>query len=366
MSPSSTSASTPALPLIDISPFLHPTSDASALATHPTTTALRSALLTHGFFYLTNHSIPASLTSHVLSLARTFFTTATPSQKALIRRQDPGVSLGDGARGYQVIGENVTGGRRDWHEAIDWYRPIVAGEGRVGATTGPEPAPDAEAKSGSKNRPAPYALLEGINPWPASPADFRAVYEHYVEEATRVGTAVLLAMGHALELRDPAFFVERTRESFWVMRAIGYPPLDAELAARGGVSCGEHSDYGCLTLLLADETRGALQVRGEDGGWVDADPVEGAFVVNVGDMVERWTGGWVRSTRHRVVHKAKNYRVSVPFFLEPDRECVVEPLGECLERVGSERKDGDGVRYWDHLVSKVGGNFYDGKGEKLG
>lgn len=84
------------------------------------------------------------------------------------------------------------------------------------------------------------------------------------------------------------------------------------------MSCGEHSDYGCVTLLLADDTRGALQVRGKDGGWIAADPVRGMYVVNIGDMLELWTGGRWRSTRHRVVHGGGGYRVSVPFFWEPD------------------------------------------------
>lgn len=121
----------------------------------------------------------------------------------------------------------------------------------------------------------------------------------------------------ALALDSPEdLFVRETSNSFWVLRAIGYPPLPA---GQTGASCGAHTDYGCTTFLLADDTRGALQVLAKDGmTWVNADPVQGAYVVNVGDMMERWTNGLWRSTVHRVVHRGGEYRVSVPFFFEPD------------------------------------------------
>jgi len=100
---------------------------------------------------------------------------------------------------------------------------------------------------------------------------------------------------------------------------------------------------------------------------VDVQPVEGALVVNVGDMVEKWTGGEVRSTRHRVVHRGTGFRVSVPFFLEPGKDVVVSCLDEFKEGMGERVAKGEigpevekEVRYWDHLVGKVGGNFYGG------
>lgn len=101
------------------------------------------------------------------------------------------------------------------------------------------------------------------------------------------------------------------------MRIIGYPPLSSS-PEKEGISCGEHTDYGCVTLLLADNTHGALQVQDKYGGWINADPLEGAYVVNIGDMLERWTNGLWKSTRHRVIHGGANYRVSIPFFFEPD------------------------------------------------
>lgn len=123
------------------------------------------------------------------------------------------------------------------------------------------------------------------------------------------------AMALALSSTDPFIFSRHTDSSFWVLRAIGYPPLPSGAT---GASCGAHTDYGCTTFLLADNTKGALQVRAKDGGWINADPVKGAYVVNIGDMMERWTNGLWKSTMHRVVHRGGTYRVSVPFFFEPN------------------------------------------------
>ena len=251
---------------------------------------------------------------------------------------------GDGARGYQVIGDNVTGGKRDWHEAIDWYRPVREGEPF-------ECAGDDEGKMGRKSggggREGPYELLKGMNAWPRYPEGFREAYEEYVDKMSELGTAVVRAMGLALGHGMDDVFVGNTRKSAWVMRAIGYPPLPED---GGGVSCGEHSDYGCVTLLLADETKGALQAwvetEGEEGRWVDVDPVEGALVVNIGDMMSRWSGGKWKATRHRVVHKGEGYRVSVPFFFEPDWDA----------RVPGKEEEGDMI-YGEYLEGKVKGNF---------
>jgi isopenicillin N synthase-like dioxygenase len=104
------------------------------------------------------------------------------------------------------------------------------------------------------------------------------------------------------------------------MRLIGYAPIpdaDREENPDDGISCGAHTDYGCVTLLLADNTKSALQVKSQSG-WIHADPIPGAFIVNIGDMMERWTNGLWKSTTHRVIHRGDGFRVSVPLFYEPD------------------------------------------------
>lgn len=294
---------------------------------------LYSACKDVGFFYLTDHGIPQAFLDSIITQSRQFFLEASADEKAEIRRL--GVEEGgDGARGYQVVGENVTKGARDWHEGVDFYREWDG---------------DAQ-KSG---------FLRGPNLWPHHPPELRKTLEDYVHKCQEVGTRLVKAMGEALGEGD--VFVDATRNSFWVMRMIGYPPLASSDAEKsGGVSCGEHTDYGCITLLLADPTPDALQVQSYDGeSWINANPIPGAFVVNIGDMIERWTNGEWKSTKHRVIHRADNYRVSVPFFFEPDFDAVVEPLPKCLERTGG-NAEYERVVYGEHLVGKASSNFYTG------
>lgn len=328
----------PSLPIIDISPFLSATSSRSQL--QECAQKLNNACVETGFFYLTGHGIPTTVTDRILSTTRAFFLDSTDEEKDRIKRLEAGVDYGDGARGYQKVGENVTKGRRDWHEAIDLYREWD----ELGAdTTSP-----------------PHGLLRGKNLIPDSPADLKTALCDYIEEMKRLGTAVVRAMGDALDLDETSkdVFVDATDESFWVFRLIGYPGLPPRNDdGEAGVSCGEHTDYGCVTLLLADPTPGALQVQSKSGSWINADPLPGAIVVNIGDMMERWTNGLWKSTNHRVVHKASNYRVSVPFFFEPNFDAKVAPLKECIDRTGGVRKYEE-VMYGDWLEGKIRGNFY--------
>ena len=372
------------LPTVDISPYLtYPPTETYTSTVSKTNSSLLSALHNPGFFYLTNHGIPTSVTDEILSLAKEFFTTIPEAEKNEIKRLPAGkgievvassgvsegkeIRFGDGARGYQALRENITKGKRDGHEAIDWYRFIVA------SRTSNLHLCSLPSSGEEDTTTPPYQLLQGPNLYPANPKEFKEVYENYVDKMLELGTAVVRAMGYALDLKNKELLVEMTREGFWVMRAIGYPPLSPSLPSASAsqdeeeeISCGEHTDYGCLTLLLMDGTKKALQVKltQQDGSdrWQDIEPIRGAYVVNVGDMVELFTGGVVKSTRHRVVHRdgTQGYRVSVPFFFEPDRDAMVEVLEEFRSE---ENKGWKGVRYWDHLVGKVGGNFYGGGGE---
>ncbi len=253
------------LPIIDISPFLDPNSSSSERLN--TARALDNACRTVGFFYLSKHNIPLTELDCILSLAHSFF--ALPSAtKERIRLLSAGAADGDGARGYQTIGENVTQGHRDWHEGVDLYRPV------------------------SDTTP-PYKPVMGQNKWPSK--EFQEVYEMYIDKLLRLGQAVMRAIALGLGEQEE-YFQGMVDRSFWVMRAIGYPPLESE---DGGISCGEHTginttrsfanlDYGCLTFLIADShAKGSLQVKlPSTGEWISADPIEGCFVCNIGDMMQ--------------------------------------------------------------------------------
>lgn len=152
---------------------------------------------------------------------------------------------------------------------------------------------------------------------------------HVLGYALTEATALALGIdveGDSDEWRKMRGWVE---DPFWVLRTIGYPPLPADAE---GISCGAHKDYGYYTLLHADSTRGALQVflrdhdpaGGEGGTWINADPVPGTFVVNIGEMVEVLSAGLYKATLHRVIHQAPSYRVSIPFFFEPSYDALIE------------------------------------------
>ncbi|KAF2130215.1 Clavaminate synthase-like protein [Dothidotthia symphoricarpi CBS 119687] len=346
-----TTAHTSGLPIIDISPFLSATSAPSAR--HKTAQAINAACVNYGFFYLSGHGIPVEKLDEILALARRFF--ALPlAQKNRIKRFDAGgAEGGDSARGYQGLGENVTGGLQDLQEAVDWYREW-----------------DFPGEDGGDGT---VKTLQGANLWPEEPVELKSVYEAYIAQVQGVGKALVHAMGVALGLGPPAsddddaedenVFVRNCAASFWVMRMIGYPPLSTPLSPGSDpsqFSCGAHTDYGCVTLLLTDPTPGALQVQLRDGTWLNADPIRGAFVVNIGDMIERWTNGLWKSTLHRVVHRGDRYRVSVPFFYEPGFDSVVRPLRECVRRSGRAEM-GEGGTYGEHLLTKVFSNFYYSK-----
>lgn len=359
------------LPIIDISSYLDPSSTPDARRT--TAQAINAACTNYGFFYLTGHGIPSPELDEVIDLARRFFALPLEEKNKIKRFDAGGPEGGDSARGYQGLGENVTQGLQDMQEAIDFYAPW------------PGVVEQGDGGRGTKK------TLQGPNLWPSEPQELESVYEEYIQRVTEVGRALTRAMGAALELgsaeggkgedEDEDVFVRHCDESFWVMRMINYPPLAAAKPSETAgtqengseedlsqFSCGAHTDYGCVTLLLTDPTPGALQVQLKDGSWLPADPIPGAFVVNIGDMIERWTNGIWKSTMHRVIHRGDGGvngvegggRVSVPFFFEPNFDAMVKPLESCVKRSGRPRMH-EGSTYGEHLLTKVFSNFYYSK-----
>jgi isopenicillin N synthase-like dioxygenase len=127
---------------------------------------------------------------------------------------------------------------------------------------------------------------------------------------------------------DKNFFDQHFQEPIASLRLLHYAERESN-PDNGIFGCGAHSDYGMLTLLLTDENEG-LQIIHE-GSWIDVPPRPDAFVVNLGDMCERWTNGLIKSTTHRVISTGKGERYSIPFFYDPTFETVVECLDVCTD-----------------------------------
>src|SRR4051812_9224950 len=210
-------------------------------------------------------------------------------------------------------------------------------------------------------RPPSNLPLHGPNLFPARPAGLRAAVLEYIDAVTAVGDELLRGIAVALGLDASWFNVHLTRDPLVLFRIFHYPPLEH---GDERWSVGEHTDYGLITILAQDSS-GGLMVRGPNG-WIDVPVIDNAFVVNLGDMLERMTGGVYKSTPHRVRNASGVDRLSFPLFLDPgwDAEVLPVPLTTAGTRAddASDRWDGASVHDWsgtygDYLLTKVGRVF---------
>ncbi|ORY28157.1 Clavaminate synthase-like protein [Naematelia encephala] len=311
-----------------------------------TANAIHRACRDVGFFYLRVDSfLSPEECNEVVDSGREFF-KRPQEEKELIRLEES-----DGVRGYQRLHQNITKGKADHHEALDLYAPWPSSS---------SPPTASESMTDSSESPkTTLAPLRGPNQYPSNPASMRHTLERWTEKMKILGEAVMHAMADGLGLDDKEWkdLWGLVNDSFWVMRVIGYPPLPP---GAEGISCGEHKDYGCLTFLLADPIPSSLQVLSTSSTWLSADPLPGCLVVNIGEMWSIWSRGLYPATLHRVIHTSPTYRVSVPFFFEPNYHARVKGLEgarrKCLEE-GREEVDGGEVMYGDFLLGKVSGNF---------
>ena len=193
--------------------------------------------------------------------------------------------------------------------------------------------------------------LAGQNQWPALPGFREAVaaYEQALQRLARRLVGVFeAALGAEAGTLSRSFEHPTT-----FLRLLHYPPQDPT-GPDDEFGSNPHTDYGFLTILAQDSS-GGLQVRAPDGEtWLDAPPRPGAFVLNVGDIGERWSNGTLRSTPHRVLNRTGRDRYSIPYFFDPAAAAVVSPLPECVPLGETPRFEP--VRYGDYLLAKLNAN----------
>jgi len=203
--------------------------------------------------------------------------------------------------------------------------------------------------------------LHGSNLWPREVPELRPAVEAYMAATTRAAHALSEGIALALGLDAGYFEQTYTAEPTILFRIFHYPANRSESEERWGV--GEHTDYGFLTLL-AQDAQGGVQVK-TPGGWIDAPPLAGTLFCNIGDMLDRLTGGWFKSTPHRVRNVSGHDRLSFPLFFDPDFAAEIVPLPRhasidkgLIEEDRAARWDGASVHafsgtYGDYLLSKV-------------
>ena len=160
-----------------------------------------------------------------------------------------------------------------------------------------------------------------------------------------------IALGLALPEDRFEAMLARPMSSF---RLIHYPPQAVRPPAPDETGCGAHSDYGCLTILAQDAI-GGLEIQTRDGRWIDAPPIPGSFVLNVGDMLARWTNHRFVSTPHRVVNRSGGDRYSLPYFFDPAMDAMIECLPGCAGPGNPPRYET--MRYGDYLMERLDKNY---------
>lgn len=330
----------PAPPVIDISPLLHARRSAGAWdkALHAETCeAIGRAARDVGFFYIVGHNVSVALQQQLDSTAKRFFSLPVEEKRAIAMAHS-----GSTWRGYFSVGEELTSGEVDQKEGLYFSREM--------------PATDA--------RP-----LHGPNQWPSDPSALQPAVLEYMSQVEVVAAAVLRGLAISLGLSSDHFTDQFGSLPTLLFRIFHYPPHDPRYGA-DSTAVGEHTDYGYLTLLRQDDS-GGLQIKSDAGGWVDAPPVPGSLVVNLGDALEHATGGLLRATPHRVAPRvgANQGRLSFPLFFDPAFDAAMtsaEPLlSPEFQQAAAERRKTrparwDGARldqfrgtYGQYLIRKV-------------
>ncbi len=247
-----------------------------------------------GFFYAVNHHVPLAAIEAARGKAAEFF--------GLPMAEKQRVKCDRNNRGYREMGDTVhKSGKLFARDSYDLGFPVAADDPEVLAGT----------------------PLYAPNQWPELPG-FEAALSAYYAGCLEVGLKIL--EGFALTLgQDEAFFTRHFQKPVADM-VINHYFGHAEAVSVGGseTASGAHTDHGIVTILWQDDS-GGLEVMGADGEWLAAPPVPGSFVVNVGELMKRWTNGRFKATVHRVIHRKDTARFSMPLFCNPDFRTVVDP-----------------------------------------
>jgi isopenicillin N synthase-like dioxygenase len=252
-----------------------------------------------GFFYVANHGVPLAMMAAQLDCGRRFFALPGERKRAVASTEKSGIL------GYEGLKA----------QTLDPGAPADLKEGFMATF-------DYAAADPS----------EGVNIWPADLPGFREQNAAYCDQIVALGRRLSSLIALSLDLPE-SYFAAALEKPACSVRLLRYPPQPADAEANQ-LGSGAHTDWGFITLLLQDQ-RGGLEVRNADGVWLRADPIPGAFVVNLGDMIPRLTNDLYHSTMHRVLNNVSGMdRYSVAGFFNPPDDWPIACAPTCWPREG--------------------------------
>ena len=308
-----------ALPIINVSPLRHGTTDDRQAVGRE----IRAACLDLGFMYVVGHGVDPDLRADVFAQSAAFFALPEDRKYAIDMKLSPH------NRGYEPLGGQTL---------EDGAPPDL----KEGFYIGEEISPD-------HPRLAHSSFNMGPNHWPDGVPGFDTTMMTYYGEMLELGEILMRGIALSLELEED-YFADFCRDPLTALKLLHYPPQPAN-PDPDEKGCGAHTDFGGITMLMQDDN-GGLQVLGSDGIWLHAPPVPDAYVVNLADMISRWTNDMYRSTLHRVINLSGRERFSVPFFFSGRPAHEVVALECCLA-------DGETPKYPPTTVEQHMRDMYD-------
>ncbi|MEA9979367.1 MULTISPECIES: isopenicillin N synthase family dioxygenase [unclassified Pseudomonas] len=267
--------------------------------------AIRQACCDTGFFYIVNHGVPQAVIDRAMAAAAQFF-----AYSAETKRQ---VAVNKRHRGWHALGGALM------YEAT---KPDLKEFFSIGLEL---PEDDPSVLAGE--------ALRGPNQWPTFMPELQAALGGYYVEIGKAGADLLVAVAAGLGIESD-FFSGKYRKPLQRTQMVYYPP-HPPVAETDQFGVAPHTDYGCITLLYQDNS-GGLQVRElSSNSWIDATPIPGSLVVNVGDLLARWSNNRFSSTLHRVINTSGHERYSIATFFDPTYSAVVDPCDLGMEAASS-------------------------------
>lgn len=265
--------------------------------------AIKHASMTSGFFYVINHGISTELLQKQFTVAKNLMDLPEPIKEKY--------AINEGFRGFDKINQQ----RSDINAKADLKEGFYCG----------------------KNYPAdhPYVLAKYHtfipSQWPTELPDTEPTCQVYIAALQHLADVIMQLLAMSLNL-DKHYFEPFFQSPMISLRLLKYPPHPKD-ADENTFGVGEHTDWGALTILAQDQW-GGLEVKMPSGEWVAAPPVEGSFIINLGDMIPHWTNDRYYSNPHRVINNLSqnNSRYSMAFFYEPDFLAEIEPIESVIEK----------------------------------